>query len=267
MKLLLVLLAWAAAAPLQQSRLPEKRNPLARDPAAIAAGEKAFQARCAFCHGTDAAGTGRGSNLTAGRWAHGGKDAELFKTIREGVTGTQMPPHDLPENAIWELVSFIRSLGGSGAQAPVPGNPARGEQLFFGKGGCSRCHMIRGRGAPIGPELSAIGAERSAKAIRLSLVEPDREIAEGFAGIELFLRGGERLTGAVRNEDSFSIQVVDLRGRYASLDKTRIVTVKRLERSLMPASAAGGLAPDELQDLLAFLDRQRPPDEEGGASR
>ena len=265
------LIVWILFAALQAAppaQKPPVRNPLARDQAAIEAGAKAFEGRCAFCHGTDAKGTGRGSNLTTGHWAHGGKDGELFKTIKEGVAGTEMPPHDLPDTGIWQLVSYVRSLGGSGNQAPVPGNAAAGEKLFFGKGGCAACHMIAGRGSPFGPELSRIGARRSAASIRKSILDPSTEIAEGFTGVRLVLRSGEKLEGVIRNEDNFSIQLIDKDGRFRLLDKQQVSTLTRLEKeSLMPAGAGRALAPEELQDLLAFLDRQRPPEEEGSEQR
>ena len=189
------LLALALAAGGQEKPV---KNPLARDAAAVEAGGKAFQARCAFCHGTDGKGTGRGSNLTSGQWAHGGRDGELFKTIKQGVAGTEMPPHALPDTEIWQLVAYVRSLGGTGQQPPVPGNPEAGEKLFFGKARCSTCHMIRGKGSPFGPELSGIGGERSSAAIRRSILEPGAEITPGFTGVRGRMMSG--LLGRVRRK-------------------------------------------------------------------
>ena len=58
--------------------------------------------------------------------------------------------------------------------------------------------------------------------------------------------------------DNFSVQLVDRQGRFRLLDKRKIARLTRLEKeSLMPGDIAGTLSPDELQDLLAFLDRQR----------
>src|SRR5437867_4135246 len=79
---------WQADEAIQKGK-DAVRNPLARNPAAIQAGQQSFMARCAFCHGTDGKGTGRGSNLTRGTWAHGGRDSELFNTIKKGVPGTE----------------------------------------------------------------------------------------------------------------------------------------------------------------------------------
>ena len=234
------------------------KNPLARNPEAISAGEKAFQSTCSFCHGTDGKGTGRGPNLTTGRWAHGGLDAELFQSIKKGIPGTPMAPYDLPDSEIWQLIAYIRSLGVKGDQPPVRGNPENGRTLFFGKAGCSSCHMIQGAGSPVGPELGSIGAERSAEGIRKAILNPDEEIASGFITVRLQLKNGDKVEGVVKNEDEFSIQVMDKGGRFRMLDKSEVSSVTRDEKkSLMPAGIARGLSGDEFQNLLAFLDRQR----------
>src|SRR5437867_3105558 len=267
--LLLLSLNSLGQAPAQNREAKDKvRNPFARDPVAIAAGEKNFRERCAFCHGIDGKGTARGSNLTRGTWAHGGRDSQLFETIRKGVPGTQMPLNDFPDAEIWQLVAFIRSLGGGGDQPAVPGNPERGEALFFGKARCATCHMIRGKGSPFGPELSNIGTVRSAAAIRHSILEPDAEIADGFAGARLKLKSGSTIEGVIRNEDNFSIQLMDREGRLRMLDKVEIAALERMEKkSLMPGNMAAQLTPEEFQDLLAFLDRQRKLEESSEESR
>ena len=48
-----------------------------------------FRARCADCHGMDARGV-RGPDITQ-VWASGRTDEGLFKTIKGGVPGTEMP--------------------------------------------------------------------------------------------------------------------------------------------------------------------------------
>ena len=47
--------------------------------------------------------------------------------------------------------------------------------------------------------------------------------------------------------------------------KRKVARLTRLEKeSLMPGDIAGTLSPDELQDLLAFLDRQRSSEANAG---
>ena len=64
------------------------RNPFAGDPAAVTQGAVLFRQECMFCHGAGARGGMRGPDLTTGSWSHGGSDAEIARTISDGVPGT-----------------------------------------------------------------------------------------------------------------------------------------------------------------------------------
>ncbi len=63
---------------------------LSRDPAAVASGEKIFQANCAACHGANLLG-GIGPNLTDNVWIHGGNPLNLYSTVISGVLAKGMP--------------------------------------------------------------------------------------------------------------------------------------------------------------------------------
>ncbi|MCP4382262.1 MAG: c-type cytochrome, partial [Hyphomicrobiales bacterium] len=45
---------------------------------------------------------------------------------------------------------------------------------------CDACHMINGEGGEAGPDLSKIGASRDRNYLRLAIVNPNADIAEGF---------------------------------------------------------------------------------------
>ena len=88
-------------------------NPLANDPAAAAEGQRTFAATCQACHGVGAQGDReRGAPaLTARGFKHGDGDGDIFRTIRSGVPGTQMPSYAaLSDQQTWQLVAYIRSL-------------------------------------------------------------------------------------------------------------------------------------------------------------
>ncbi len=131
-------------------------NPLANSATAVAEGQRVYDGTCQTCHG--AAGVGDrdrgGPALNATGLKHGDADADLFRTIRQGVPGTQMPPYKgLRDEQIWQLVTYIRSLqtgapsasAAAGARMPE-GDVAAGEALFFGRAACSTCHEVNARG-------------------------------------------------------------------------------------------------------------------------
>ena len=85
-------------------------NPLAGDPAAIREGASLFRANCSPCHGLNAGGGGRGPNLRSGLWIHGGSDEAIFRTISQGVPGTEMPANSFEDSETWALVAYLRSV-------------------------------------------------------------------------------------------------------------------------------------------------------------
>src|SRR5262245_52517842 len=184
-----------AAAQPQGDRNPQ--NPRAADPLAVSEGGAMFRTFCAACHGVDARGGTRGPDLTTGRWTHGGSDAAIFATIMKGVPGTEMPPAVLDEPEVWGLVAFLRSLAATAAP-PVAGDRAAGEQLFFGDAGCSRCHMVSGRGGRLGPELSRIGAARAPAVLSEAIRLPSVHLAKGFETVRVVTSGGAIITGVLR---------------------------------------------------------------------
>jgi mono/diheme cytochrome c family protein len=124
-----------------QQQAPAATNPLGATPGAIEAGQTLFNQVCQSCHGAGAQGSERGPALT-GTLKNGNTDADVFRTIRHGVPGTQMVAFgSFTDAQVWGLVSFIHSAqGGAPAAAPgstATGDVAGGEAVFFGKGACS----------------------------------------------------------------------------------------------------------------------------------
>jgi cytochrome c oxidase cbb3-type subunit III len=89
-------------------------NPLASDPTAIEEGKKLFtQMNCAGCHGYKGKG-GMGPDLTDTAWRYGGRPIDVYKSIYEGrPQGMPAWGNALPAATVWQLVAYIRSLGGT----------------------------------------------------------------------------------------------------------------------------------------------------------
>src|SRR5260370_4094270 len=85
---------------LASSLSAQDKNPLSGDAKAAKVGESQFRANCAFCHGLGARGGGRGPDLTRAQKRHGNADADLFRTINEGVPGTAMPQNGATQQGV-----------------------------------------------------------------------------------------------------------------------------------------------------------------------
>ena len=212
--------AWAGA------QVPEKErtNPLQGNATALKQGQNIYRGRCGVCHGIDAKGY-RGSDLTTGDWVHGGSDGQIFQTIRAGVSGTEMPGNpNMSEEEIWMVITYLRTLSAPGGPAPERGDATRGEQLFWAKerGNCGQCHMIGARGGRIGPNLSRIGAARSAAALEREMRRPAEVIPVGFETVTVVTKDGKRIRGARKNEDTFSVQVMTASEDILSFSKREV---------------------------------------------
>lgn len=238
-------LACGALAPL---RAEEQRNPFEADEAAMRIGAALFGARCADCHGPDAKGK-LGPDLTQ-RWARGASDESAFSIIRSGVPGSSMPPSIAPDNELWAIVAYLRSIS---VMPPLvtSGDAARGGALFASE--CAKCHQVRGSGGALGPDLTTIAASRSRAALTTSLREPSASVALGFRAVTAVAPSGERVEGVVKSEDAFSIQVVTVDGELRAFRKAELVDLTRATESLMPEYGADRLSDAALEDLLAYL--------------
>lgn len=246
-------MAIASASAAQQGQ-PPARNPFAGDAQAIELGRVQFRMSCAGCHGLHATGGRNGPDLTRGTFAAGDTDADLFHVISNGVPGSEMPAFGgrMEDEQRWRLVSYVRSLTPHDS-APVPGDPAPGEKLFWEKGNCGQCHRVGSRGSGLGPNLSRAGRQRSLAYLRESVVSPDAEITPGFATITVVTRDGKKIVGLDKGWDNFSARLMDLSGHYYSFQKDEVNSAQRELRSLMPANYGKLFTNRELEDLLAYL--------------
>ncbi|PYT22668.1 MAG: hypothetical protein DMG57_34530 [Acidobacteria bacterium] len=222
----------------------------------VETGYKLFQKNCAACHGAEAKG-GRGTDLTTGRWKWGTSDADILRNILTGIAGTQMPAFSLPEEEGRAIVAWLRSLRGGGREERVAGDPKAGRTLFFGSAGCSRCHMFGGQGGRLGPDLSGIGEEKSAAELEKDITQPGESPREGYQTAEVRTADGSFIRGVIRNEDTFSLQMMDEREKLHLFLTTSLREVTRQHRSLMPAA---NLTAAELDNVIAFLKKTEPSD-------
>jgi len=245
------LAAMAQLVPFDPEYVIPKENPHAT-PADLKQGQQLFMGQCARCHGPKGEG-GRGAVLAQPKLRHAPDDQALFLVIRDGIKGTEMPAgYAVDTLETWQLAAYIRSLGRMAPES-VPGDAKRGQELYRSKGRCSQCHIISGQGGSLGPELTEIAARRSAAHLRAAVLEPASTLPEGFLEVRLTTKDGRGVTGVRLNEDTFSIQVIDLSGGLHSFLKSDLKELQRdTGKSPMP-SFRGVLSASEVDDLVAYL--------------
>lgn len=88
------------------------KDPFQNDPVALQDGRRLFDwYNCSGCHGGHAGG-GMGPSLRDATWLYGNRDDQIFDTIAHGRSnGMPAWGTKIPEQQIWELVAYIKSMG------------------------------------------------------------------------------------------------------------------------------------------------------------
>ncbi len=248
----LMILALALAAPAQVAK---HQNPLGNGPEVVAAGHTLYNNTCTICHGPDGNEGERAPALNATRRYFRLSEAAIFDAIKNGIAGTAMPASGLPDPDAWRIVAYIRNIRGTASDGVVPGDVENGMAVFNGVGGCSRCHMIRGQGGTIGPDLSSIGAQISLIKLTESLTQ-ERPTPKGYRPVTATTLTGDVIRGVGKNDDGFSIQILDEKNKLHLFDKQELRSVVYDKESLMPHHYDKVLSASQLQDLLAMLSKQ-----------
>jgi putative heme-binding domain-containing protein len=210
-----------------------------------------------LCHGLGARGGARGPDLTRAQKRHGNSDAEMFRTIHDGVAGTDMPAAigsigvEMKDQEIWQVITYLRSV--QVKTPPATGNPEHGKTLFYGSASCSKCHMVEGKGGRLGPDLTGVAGSRSLDSLVESVREPSKQIAAGYQTVTIVTADGKDAKGCLMNEDRFSAQIMDTGENILLLEKDKLRSFQKSPVSLMPPYAASALSDKDLEDIIGYL--------------
>jgi cytochrome c oxidase cbb3-type subunit III len=238
----------------------DAKNPLEGKPEAIEAGRQLYLSSCSGCHGPNAEG-GRGPRIAQNGEIRGATNKRLFNSIKNGVRGSDMPPSNHPDDMIWQLVTFVKSVNAPAYEATLSGNVDSGRAIYHGKGGCAGCHTIRGQGGALGPDLTNAGMGRSVPQLREAILKPSEKPTEGFRGVAVKTKKGESIKGIAKDNTNYAISLMDASGHLHLLSKVDLTDIVFAKNSLMPGDYGERLSKQEVDDVIAFLSRQavRPP--------
>ena len=229
--------------------------------AAIESGGALFRERCADCHGADAKGV-RGPDLTR-IWTAPSSDERALQIIRNGVPGSIMPPSAAPDDELRAIVAYLRNISTAKGEAST-GNVTNGERIFGQQ--CASCHRINDHGGYLGPDLSRIAASQSNQVLTEAIRNASASFTSGYEPVTLVTRDGQRIQGARKAEDAFSIQIMDTHERLQGYVKGNLREVIRERTSLMPDFGPDRLSNQDLNDVVAYLatfrasqPQRRPP--------
>lgn len=234
------------------------------NPEELAKGRKIFETQCVTCHGPKGEGE-RGPTLAQPNLPRAADNQTLMTIVARGIPGTEMVGGRLRPGEAPLLAAYVRSLGRMPIEK-VPGDAAKGAELFKTKGACLTCHTVDGQGSSgIAPDLTDVGARRSPAFLRRSLVDPAADVPQtfqptrtdismptNFSFVRVKTKDGKELGGVRVNESTFSVQFRDMTGALWSFYKAELAEFEEGKGSPMPAYG-GVFTPGEMDDMIAYL--------------
>jgi putative heme-binding domain-containing protein len=220
-------------------------------PADIAYGSRLYDAQCTTCHGANGDGVG-GVDLKSGRFRNAVTDQDLVRVITTGIQGTGMQAFKFDASEIAGIIAYLRNMNSFDRGSVKAGDEGRGRAVVEGKGGCARCHRVGAQGSRVAPDLSDIGAARSAGSLLRSLTDPSSQMMPINRPVRAITRDGRVVNGRRLNEDTYTVQLLDDQEKLVSLVKSDLREYTILTASPMP-SYRSTLTADELTDVVAYL--------------
>ena len=138
-----------------------KANPAIGNREAIAEGEKLYNETCTACHGKDGNGGELGPPVAAQNRRYLRRtDDEIFDAMKNGISGTQMPPFSgqFTDDQVWRITAYIRGLRGTAVDTPAAGNVAGGEASSGARGTAEAATWSRPRAASSAPICRTLAA-------------------------------------------------------------------------------------------------------------
>jgi putative heme-binding domain-containing protein len=145
------------------------------------------------------------------------------------------------------------------AQPQIPrGEAARGKALYEANK-CADCHRLGQSGSRVGPDLSAVGDNRTTEQLYRAIVAPDEEVAAENRSVRVVLKDGTAVVGRILNQDAFSIQMLTSAERLESYERSGLREQAIIQKGLMP-SYDGKLGSQEVADIVRYLASWQPAD-------
>jgi len=145
------------------------------------------------------------------------------------------------------LAEYREALAGGDAEA--------GRRVFFTKteASCLRCHKVKGEGGgDVGPDLAGIGGKQTREYLLESIVDPNKQIAQGYESVLLTLTNGTVVNGVVKGEDKNEVKLLTADGKLVPIPRAKIDERTR-GKSAMPDDVVRHLTKRELRDVVEYL--------------
>lgn len=141
------------------------------------------------------------------------------------------------------------------AEVSKKGNASKGKELYLNTKllACASCHRMEGVGGAVGPDLTRLWDTMTVEKILEAIVDPSKEIKEGFQTYRLTTTDTKVYTGLKVKEDAKEVVIRDATGRDYRVAKDDVEALAPSKLSLMPDNVVSQITYEQFIDLLAFL--------------
>ena len=133
---------------------------------------------------------------------------------------------------------------------PANGSPAEGRALF--EKVCASCHVAGGIGRQVGPDLQSV-SHRSVEDLLYNILDPNMAINPAFVTYRADLHSGDSELGLLQNQSSTSVTLLQALEIKITVPRSQIKRLQSTGKSLMPEGLEAGMSPQDLRNLIAFL--------------
>jgi putative heme-binding domain-containing protein len=171
-------------------------------------------------------------------------DTSELQTALQTAAGIEAVNQSLNQDEMRAMIEFVETYG----------DPARGEQVYRRENLlCTTCHAIGGAGGTLGPDFTSIGASAPIDYLIDSLLQPQKQIKEGYHVVMITKKNGSVAAGRLASENNSVVTLQDAADQLIEIPKSDIASQEISPISLMPPGLTQSLRKDEFADLIKFM--------------
>mgnify|MGYP001160638218 CR=1 FL=1 len=134
----------------------------------------------------------------------------------------------------------------------LKGDPAAGRNHFIGR--CMACHVAEGMGIAVGPDMVTVKT-RGRDGILAAILDPHKEVAPQYIAYTFTKKDGTLVPGIITQDDASGVTLKMMGGAQVALPRAEIQGSTSSGQSLMPEGLETGMSPQDMADLLAFIEK------------
>jgi putative membrane-bound dehydrogenase-like protein len=133
----------------------------------------------------------------------------------------------------------------------LKGDAVHGKKIYDDR--CISCHRLGGEGHALGPDLVTVKNSGKEKML-VNILDPNREVRPDYISYVLETKEDDSFIGIVVNETATTVTIRQAYGKENVINRSTIKRMQSQGQSLMPEGLEAGLKPEDLADLIEYIE-------------